>query len=217
VQSPSLYDAVTAPILGAVAGTLVYLLPAAILAFVLALFLPRLLGAVGEAAVSRVLRRHLKHVADDLLLPDGRGGLTQVDHLALTADGLLVLETKNYAGLILGQAKERTWTQCIGRQRHGFQTPSRQHSGHSKAIEALAGEGSRVSGLVVFTHRARFPKGQPEGVVTLSDLKRRLAAAGETGIRDDERRAWERVVASAVQGRQARRQHVQQVRARKRR
>jgi hypothetical protein len=210
-------ESIAAPIVGAFAGALVYLIPAAILALILARFLPRLLGAAGEAAVARTLGRHLEQVANDLLLPDGRGGLTQVDHLALTADGLLVLETKNYAGLVLGQARDRTGTQCIGRQRHRFQNPLRQNHGHIKAVEALAGEGSRVSGLVVFTHRARFPKGRPEGVVMLSELKRRLAAAGNGGIRDDERQAWERVVASAVQGRQARRQHLRQVRARKRR
>jgi hypothetical protein len=110
-------------------------------------------------------------MADDLIVPDGRGGLTQVDHLALTAAALLVVETKNYGGLILGQARDRTWTQCIGRQRHKLQNPLRQNYSHIKAVQALA-PGVPVSGLVVFTNRAQFPKGQPSGVVMLSDLRR---------------------------------------------
>lgn len=52
-----------------------------------------LAGRRGEAAVSRALRRRLAHVADDVILPDGRGGLTQIDHLALTPTGVLVVET----------------------------------------------------------------------------------------------------------------------------
>ena len=39
-----------------------------------------------------------------LVLRDGRGGLTQIDHLALTTDGLLVVETKNYGHIKAVQA-----------------------------------------------------------------------------------------------------------------
>ena len=179
-------------------------------------FRPRFVGAIGEAGVSRKLRRYCAEVADDLILPDGRGGLTQVDHLALTPTGLLVVETKNYGGLILGQARDRTWTQCIGRQRHKLQNPLRQNYGHIKAVQTLA-EGVPVSGLVVFTNRARFPKGQPSGVVVLSDLRRVVGQGAGAEVPPTYRQAWEAVVAQSRTDRATREAHLSGVRQRRRR
>ena len=70
------------------------------------LFSARLKGAAGERAVARVLNRLGEAALHDIILPDGRGGLTQIDHVVLTQAGLLVVETKNYAGQVLGQTHE---------------------------------------------------------------------------------------------------------------
>lgn len=82
------------------------------------------------------------------------------DHLALTPAGLLVVETKTYSGIILGQPNESTWTQAIGRQRHRFQNPLRQNFAHVRVIEALVPD-IPVEGRVVFASHAQFPKGLP--------------------------------------------------------
>jgi hypothetical protein len=78
------------------------------------LLLPRLRGAAGEAKVGRVLGSLFDQVLNDVIVPDGRGGLTQIDHVALTAEGLLVIETKNYSGAIFGREGEAQWTQRLG-------------------------------------------------------------------------------------------------------
>lgn len=129
---------------------------------------PRRPGARGEAAVARRLRRSCAEVANDLILRDGRGGLTQIDHLALTSDGLLVVETKDLGGLIFGQAHDRTWTQCIGRQKRTFENPLRQalplttvesiHTAHRDAWETvmshvLTDRLSRQAHLVIVQRR----------------------------------------------------------------
>jgi hypothetical protein len=119
-----------------------------------------LAGRRGEAAVSAALRHRFQYVADDVILPDGRGGLTQIDHLALIPTGLLVVETKNYSGLILGRASEPTWTKVVGRQRIAFQNPLRQNFAHLAAVRALA-PGLPIHGRVVFLDQAGFPKGPP--------------------------------------------------------
>jgi len=41
-----------------------------------------------------------------LILPDGRDGLTQIDHLALMSNGLLVVETKN-SGVVPASVRDR--------------------------------------------------------------------------------------------------------------
>lgn len=187
------------------------LLAVVVLTTLLARLRPRLLGAQGQAAVSRRLRRYCAEVADDLILPNGRGGLAQIDHLVLTPAGLVVVETKNYSGLIFGEVRDRTWTQCIGRQRNKFENPLRQNYGHIKAVEALA-TGVPVTGLVVFIDRARFPKGEPNGVTTLSALSRALAPVAHEAVSTDYRRAWDAVLAQARTDREARRAHLDSVR-----
>jgi restriction system protein len=197
-------------------SVLFLLVSAAVLFTVLLRWLrPRLHGALGEAAVSRRLRRYCAKVADDLIVPDDHGGLTQIDHLALTPAGLLVVETKNYSGLIFGETRDSTWTQCIGRQRNKFQNPLRQNFGHTKAVEAIA-PGVPVAGIVVFTDRARFPNGRPAGVLTLSELRSRYAPEKYIGVPHDYRGGWDAVVARARTDRDARRAHLAALRQRSR-
>ena len=137
------------------------------------LFLPKLRGRVGEARVGALLDRVGADTLHDVILPDGRGGLTQIDHLVLTGAGILVVETKNYSGMVFGQEREAQWTQRLGRRSYRFQNPLRQNYGHVQAVKALA-PGAPVLGRVVFTDDARFPQGAPEGVSILADLRRTL-------------------------------------------
>lgn len=164
-------------------------------------------GAAGEAAVAKGLRRLFADVANDLILPDGGGGLTQVDHLVLTPAGLLVIETKNYRGMILGSAYERTWTQVVGLTRNQFQNPLRQNHAHIEAVKALA-PGVPVIGRVVFLDGARFPKGVPDGVAMLGALRRDLAGLQGADIPPPTALGWERVLRFALTGPAARRAHL---------
>ena len=182
----------SSPVLLGLLPPLLWMLPLLLLGALFAWFRPRLLGAVGEKAVSHVLRRLFAETLDDVILPDGRGGLTQIDHLALTAAGLLVVETKNYGGSILGQAYEPTWTQVIGGQRNRFQNPLRQNFGHIEAVKFHA-PGVPVLGRVVFTNRTRFPKGMPEGVVALAGLRSSLQALLGGEILPQTHLAWEQL------------------------
>ena len=175
----------------------VFWLLAVVVLVVLLAWLRRRRGSASEAAVSCRLRRCCAEVANDLVLRDGRGGLTQIDHLALRPDGLLVVETKDYGGLIFGRVHDRTWTQCIGRQRNKFQNPLRQNYGHIKAVQAVV-PGVPVSGLVVFMDRVQFPKGIPEGVTKLRMLQWTLAPVAGATISAEYRRAWKAVLAEVL-------------------
>ena len=58
-------------------------------------------GQKGETAVARQLALLGAPALHDVILAD-RSGLTQIDHLVLGPDAILVLETKTYAGFIEG-------------------------------------------------------------------------------------------------------------------
>ncbi len=172
------------------------------------LFSARLKGAAGERAVGRVLNRLGEAALHDIILPDGRGGLTQIDHLVLTQAGLLVVETKNYAGQVLGQPQDKKWTQRLGKQSFTFQNPLRQNYLHIQALKALV-PNVPIQGRVVFTNTARFPKGVPEGVSSLSTLKVDLKTwLRERADTSELQGAWARIKASARTDREARKSHL---------
>ncbi len=170
-------------------------------------------GAEGEFQVGQVLERLFRKVRHDLILPDGRGGLTQIDHLVLTPAGLLVVETKNYRGAIFGQADEATWTQVLGGKRHALQNPLRQNHAHLKALQAI-GLGIPVLGRVVFTNAASFPKGLPEGVSQVHTLRDDLANLRRGRVPAAIVRAWKILLTHARTDRAARRAHRRGLRAR---
>ncbi len=70
------------------------------------------LGASGETRVAAILQDHLDDryvVFNDVVIASGRER-AQVDHLVLGPTGVIVLETKNWAGTLSGQAASATWT-----------------------------------------------------------------------------------------------------------
>lgn len=165
-------------------------------------------GMVGERQVARVLERVAMDVRNDVLVPDGGGGLTQVDHLVLAPDGIWVIETKNYGGSIFGGEREKSWTQKMGSKRFRFRNPLRQNYGHIKAIEAALPD-TPVHGRVVFSDRARFPKGMPQGVIQVGNLERELGLVfGSEAVPRDLKVKWEALEHRIRSGRDARKAHL---------
>ncbi len=172
----------------------------------------RLAGRRGERLVGQVLERLCPAVLHDLILPLGKG-LTQIDHVALTVKGLLVVETKHYRGLILGRAEDPEWFQQQGRRRRRFQNPLRQNALHLQAILGL-GLDVPLFGLVVFTDSAAFPHGRPAGVSSLASLAQDLEPWLDGRPSPRLRRAFARLAQSALRDRMAQLAFRRQQRAR---
>lgn len=173
---------------------------------------PRLKGEAGEVSVAGQLIRLGFPSRHDVILHAPDGGLTQVDHVALTARGLLAIETKNYAGSVFGGALERNWVQVLGSARNRFQNPLWQNARHVAALAAHLRCG--VEGLVVFAGTARFPERLPPGVTTLAALPAHLAGMGQPSPGAIEGPVWREVCHLVGQGRALRQAHRAQVRAR---
>jgi hypothetical protein len=156
---------------------------------------PMVKGTLREAGVSLRLRRLGFPTRSNLILRAADGTLTQIDHVVLTAQGVLAIETKNYQGLVFADARDRQWTQALGRQRNRFQSPLRQNFKHTEALRAVAG--SPVIGLVVFVGAARFPRGLPDGVVTLREFDRHLLELGVPRAPEEFGPTWQRITEAA--------------------
>jgi hypothetical protein len=162
-------------------------------------FKARAQGWVGERLVAGRLEEHAHAALHDVIMPDGRGGLTQVDHLLLNDQGIWVVETKTFSGRIFGRERDRQWKQRLGRQSFRIGNPLRQNYGHLKAIEAVVGQAVPIHGRVVMAGTSTFPNGMPSGVSTSREFRRELAAArAGRQLPADWIRAW-RVLESQVQ------------------
>ncbi len=110
-----------------------------------------------------------EHLAD-VLVPDGNGGTYHVDFLVLTPRGILVVDLRDVVGNIFGGDQMTDWTVMNGPARHTFVNPQGALYDRIAAVKALSGE-VPVEGRIVFTRRARFPKGLPKWTVPVDALR----------------------------------------------
>lgn len=190
---------------------------------VLALLLQRLrarwIGAVGERRVHRILRRSFLMAHTDVCLATGQGGLTQIDHLALTPHGILVVETKAYAGRVCGDGEDRYWRQYLGQRVHRLYNPIWQNAGHMRAVRhALRHSYPQVPvyGCVVFAGKAKLRLKQTEAVFTLRELKRFCAQHRRGAIPPTFTQAWHLLEAQLRDDASTRQAHLKQVKRKQR-
>lgn len=146
-----------------------------ILAFTLALlfkvFKPYLKGKAGEFAVSVHVKLYLNDqyiLLNDLTLPDGQAGTTQIDHILLSPYGVFVVETKNYTGWIFGGERQKMWTQKIYKKSYKFQNPLHQNYKHMKVLEAVLAdilEPQLMHSVIVFMPESEFKTAMPSNVL----------------------------------------------------
>lgn len=110
-----------------------------------------------------------EHLAD-VLVPDGNGGTYHVDFLVLTSRGILVVDLRDVAGNVFGGDQMTDWTVMNGPARHTFANPQGALYDRIAAVKAVAGE-VPVEGRIVFTRRARFPKGLPKWTLPVDALR----------------------------------------------
>lgn len=130
------------------------------------------------SSMERRTRQLLASIADrvlrDAAIPDGVGGWVVIDAVMLRDRCIYVLDLRDVEGAIFGAEKMDHWT-IIGRHwRSQFQNPLRFMQDRVIAVRALLPE-LDVSGHVLFSARAQFPKGRPDGVQLLEEFSRPLA------------------------------------------
>ncbi|MBU2786488.1 NERD domain-containing protein [Acidithiobacillus ferriphilus] len=175
----------------------------------LKLLYPMAKGHVGEWRVRSALTGMGAAQLHDVILPDDRG-LTQIDHLVLTPAGIIVLETKNYAGRIFTYGRRKNWVQHIGRHINKLHNPQDQNYRHRKAVEYLA-PGVPVQDWVLMIGDARFPNGKPDGVLTLWELKQALRRLDAGEVPPQIMQAWLAITTSAKTDGQARKAHLRSI------
>jgi hypothetical protein len=154
---------------------------------------PAFKGKFGEAAVNDMLKKsldeHQYHLLENVTLY-ALDGTTQIDHILVSQYGIFVIETKNMAGWIFGDAKQAKWTQVLYKKKTQFQNPLRQNYKHLKALETLTGlPDSKFIPVVVFVGESEFKTPMPSNVVRGRDLitfiqSKKIPLVSETEAQD---------------------------------
>ena len=98
-------------------------------------------GKCGELFVGNRLKSaldpELYRILNNILIPDGSGGTTQIDHVILSPFGIFVVETKNMKGWIFGDRNSCMWMQQIYQCKNQFQNPFFQNYKHIVCLSEL--------------------------------------------------------------------------------
>lgn len=98
----------------------------------------QLIGSTGENIVQQIAASLPYPALHDVTLRTRSGYTTQIDSILVTPSGIVIIETKNMSGLILGDAKHKHWRQYMwDRSWNEFYSPLRQNQAHVKAIASI--------------------------------------------------------------------------------
>jgi hypothetical protein len=106
----------------------------------------------------------------NVLVPDGNGGSYHLDFLLLTSRGVVVIDMRDIAGNVFGGDQMTEWTLMDGPRRSTFVNPQSGLYDRIASVKAIAQEETPVEGRIVFTRRAKFPKGLPRFTVMLESV-----------------------------------------------
>lgn len=176
----------------------------------LRLLQPSINGMAGEWKVRQALSWQKATALNDVIIADDRG-LTQIDHLVLTPAGIVVLETKNYGGKLYDRGRKRPWTQYIGKQQNQVHNPLDQNYRHRKALAFLV-PGAPLLDFVVLAGSGRFAGVVPQGVLTISELNRKIRELNTLGsVPESLQDAWNTLQSAARTDGATRRAHLRSI------
>ena len=107
---------------------------------------------------------------DSLVIPKIDEGEIQIDHLVLTAEGLLIIEVKEVQGAVFGSDEMDSWTVIANGNRFTFNNPQPALYERIAAVKQIVRQ-VPVAGKVVFLDGAEFNKGVPSLVANLDELQ----------------------------------------------
>lgn len=159
-------------------------------------------GTRGETIVRDLLDACGLPTLHDVHLPSmARDGLTQIDHLLLLPDAVMVIETKHYGGLISGDPRDRFWRQRFDREQTGREifSPLHQNAGHCAAVRAIVAQVSldfQVLSRIVFTGTAEIAPQLAKVVLKPEDLAEEVRAASHRSPHAQGARIWDQIRAA---------------------
>jgi len=178
----------------------VYLLPLLLVATLLALLLLYRRRSASGHSLSQVLNEIAFERVDKTVIPNADGGEIQIDHLLLTAQGILIIDIKDVQGAVFGGDKMQDWTVISENRRFTFSNPQPALFDRIAAVRRIVRE-VPVAGRILFLDGAEFTKGVPGLVSTLEELEQEFSDVDKSAAKikiEAFRQHWEKLNATAV-------------------
>jgi len=146
--------------------------------------------------ITRAVKRLGARFRHNVTLPDGMGGETSIDYLALSTKAILVISVKRYDGMIFGSAQTDEWIQTLNSRSYKFTNPDTRLDQQVTAVRCLVPK-IPVRGLHLFTDSAAFPWDKPLNVLQSKDLaKSSVRRPALQDIPAELRAAWKQILQS---------------------
>jgi hypothetical protein len=147
----------------------IYVLPLILVVALLLMWLVHRRRSARNRSLASVLKQIGFERFDNLILPNGDEGEIQIDHVLLTANGVLIIHVKDVIGTVFGGDKMQEWTVISENRRFTFANPQPALYDRIAAVRHIVRE-VPVAGRILFLDEATFTKGVPELVCNLDDL-----------------------------------------------
>ncbi len=146
-----------------------YLLPLILVLLLAWLLLIALRRRGGSRSPAKIFSSIAFERIDGLVLPNVDEGEIQIDHLLLTANGLLIVDVKEVTGNVFGSDKMQDWTVISSERRFTFANPQPALFDRIAAVREIVRQ-VPVAGRILFLDGAKFTKGVPSLVCTIDEL-----------------------------------------------
>ena len=146
-----------------------------IIVFCIWFFQNQIVGHIGENYTANNIKSVSKGIVLKDIYVDGSHGVQQIDIIAVTEKGVLVIEKKTYIGLIVGKAFDKQWTVVVGwgKKKFSMKNPHHQNYGHIQALcEKFPKLKDKFIDLVIFGNNAKMGDRIPEGTICDRDFKK---------------------------------------------
>jgi len=144
------------------------------------------------AQMNKILLPFKRDEVKEIIIPDGIGGLLEIEHLVLLEQGLLLIETYPISGNLFGADQIDEWTQIVDGRSYKFTNPLWHIHTASQALKLLA-PNVPIFCRVVFSADSHFPKGKPDEVSILASLAEDMQVVMDSPvITDKAEKAWQR-------------------------
>ena len=127
-----------------------------------------IVGYIGEKYTAKLVKEKINCPVFTDVYVCGSHGVQQIDVIAVTPKGVLVIEKKTYIGLIVGRERDKQWKVFVnqGKQKFYMKNPHHQNYGH---IQALCENFPIMKGLcidlVIFGNNAKLGDGIPYATI----------------------------------------------------
>ncbi|WP_295684710.1 nuclease-related domain-containing protein [uncultured Fibrobacter sp.] len=138
-------------------------------------FQNQIVGHIGENFTTKNITVVSKGIVFKDIYVNGSHGVQQIDIIAVTEKGVIVVEKKTYIGLIVGSAYDKQWTVIVnwGKKNFSMKNPHHQNYGHIQALcENFPKLKDKFIDLVIFGNNAKMGDRIPEGTIRDKDFER---------------------------------------------